>query len=124
MVFLAFIGITSVTAVVGCSHIQASSESRRGAVGGFSTVSEESYACKRRNCTSACSVLRCCLRSHCDHHGPGAQGTRGADILGPMASMAHGHQLCGQLPVHRHHLDQPPLPGAVRGSSHVGVDLD
>jgi len=30
--------------------------------------------------------------------------------------VAHGHQLCGELPVHRHYLDKPPLPYAVRRS--------
>jgi uncharacterized membrane protein len=28
--------------------------------------------------------------------------TPAADILGSLASMAHGHQLCRELPVHRH----------------------
>ena len=40
-------------------------------------------------------------------------GARSADILGPLAFMAHGHQLCGKLPVHRNYLDKPPLPDAV-----------
>ena len=47
-----------------------------------------------------------------------------ADILGSLASVAHGHQLCGELPVHRHYLDKPPLPYAVRRSSDAGIDMD
>ena len=47
-----------------------------------------------------------------------------AGILGPLASVAHGHQLCGELPVHRHYLDQPPSPDAVRRSSDAGIDMD
>ena len=35
-----------------------------------------------------------------------------------------GHQLCGELPVHRHYLDQPPSPYAVRRSSDAGIDMD
>jgi hypothetical protein len=35
--------------------------------------------------------------------------------------MAHGHQLCGELRVHRHYLDQPSLPYAVRRYSDAGM---
>jgi uncharacterized membrane protein len=38
--------------------------------------------------------------------------------------MAHGHQLRGELPVHRHYLDQPPSSYAIRGSSDVAIDMD
>ena len=54
----------------------------------------------------------------------GTQGTRSAGILGPVATVAHGHQLCRELPVHRHYLDKPPLPHAVRRSSDAGIDMD
>src|SRR5207253_3746969 len=39
-------------------------------------------------------------------------------------SVAYGNQLCGELPVHRHYLDKPPLPYAVRRSSDAGIDMD
>lgn len=38
--------------------------------------------------------------------------------------MAHGHQLRGELSVHRHHLDQPPLPHTVRRRSAAEIDMD
>jgi hypothetical protein len=38
--------------------------------------------------------------------------------------VAHGHQLCGELPIHRDHLDKPPLPHAVRGLSDAAIDMD
>ena len=38
--------------------------------------------------------------------------------------MAHGHQLCGELPVHRHYLGQSPSPYAVRWSADAEIDLD
>jgi len=41
-----------------------------------------------------------------------------------LASVAHGHQLCGELPLHRHYLDQPPLPDAVSRRSDTETDLD
>jgi hypothetical protein len=31
-------------------------------------------------------------------------------ILGALASLAHGDQLCGQLPPRRHYLNQPSAP--------------
>jgi hypothetical protein len=31
--------------------------------------------------------------------------------------MGHGYQLCGELPVHRHYLDQPPSPCGTTYSS-------
>jgi uncharacterized membrane protein len=37
--------------------------------------------------------------------------------------VANGHQLCGELPVHRHYLDKPPLPLAVRRSSDAWIDI-
>ena len=57
-------------------------------------------------------------------HGTGAEGTRSASILGSLASVAHGHQLCGELPVHRHYLDRPPSPYAVRRASDARIDMD
>ena len=36
----------------------------------------------------------------------------------------HTAILCGQLPVHRHYLDQPSSPDAVRRSSDAGLDMD
>lgn len=38
--------------------------------------------------------------------------------------MDDSHQLCGELPVHRLHLDQPPSPAAIRSASEAGVDMD
>src|SRR2546422_6456756 len=32
--------------------------------------------------------------------------------------------LCRELPVHRHYLDQPPLPYAVRRFTDTGIDMD
>ena len=38
--------------------------------------------------------------------------------------MAHGRQLCGELSVHRHYLDKPPLPYAVRQHADAEIDMD
>jgi hypothetical protein len=46
-----------------------------------------------------------------------------ACILGSLASVAHGDQLRGELPVHRHHLDKSPLPDAVGRYSDAGIDM-
>jgi hypothetical protein len=64
------------------------------------------------------------VRGDRDRDGAGAPGPRAGGILGALASLAHGHQLCGELPVHRHHLDQSPLSHAVGGSSDAEIDLD
>ena len=69
-------------------------------------------------------VFRRGFRGDRDHHGTGAQGAGPAGILGSRASVAHGHQLCGELSVHRHYLDQPSLPYAVRRCSDAGIDMD
>jgi hypothetical protein len=50
------------------------------------------------------------------NHGPGVQGTRSLGVLGAPASVADCHQRCGELRVHCHYLDKPPLPYAVRRS--------
>ena len=78
---------------------------------------------KEKGASAGC-IFRRGLRGHRDHHGTGAQGARSADILGPLAFMAHGHQLCGKLPVHRNYLDKPPLPDAVGRSADAATDLD
>ena len=44
-------------------------------------------------------------------------------ILGDLAAVAHGRQLCGELSVHRDYLDKPPLPHAVRRSSDSQTDV-
>jgi len=35
------------------------------------------------------------------------KGTGSGGILGSLVAMAHGNQLCGELPVHRDYLDKP-----------------
>ena len=69
-------------------------------------------------------IFRRGLRRDRDRHGTGAQGTGSVVFLGSLASVAHRHQLCGELPIHRHYLDKPPLPYAVRRSSDAGFDMD
>ena len=60
-------------------------------------------------------VFRRGFRGDRDHHGTGLPGAGSAGVLGSLASVAYGHQLCGELSVRRHYLDKPPLPLAVRG---------
>jgi hypothetical protein len=79
---------------------------------------------KKDNRASAGRIFR---RGRCgdrDHYGTGAQGAGSACILGSLASVAHGHQLCRELPVHRHYLDKPLLPYAVRRSTDTGIDME
>src|SRR5215831_9432001 len=71
------------------------------------------YARRTDNRGSAGCIFRRGLRGDRDDHGPGAESTGSVGVLGSPASLAHGHQLCGELPVHRHYLDKPPLPYAV-----------
>jgi len=82
------------------------------------------YARRKGNRASAGCILGRGLRGDRDRYGTGAQGPGSAGILGSLASMAHGHQLCGELSVHRHYRDQSPLPYAVRRYSNAGVDMD
>ena len=53
----------------------------------------------------------------------GTQSPRSAGILGDLAAVAHGRQLCGELSVHGDYLDKPPLPHAVRRSSDSQTDV-
>src|SRR5262249_11774786 len=41
-----------------------------------------------------------------------------------LAAVAHSHQLCRELSVHRHHLDKPSLLDAVRRPSDTPIDVD
>jgi len=82
------------------------------------------YARRTDNRGSAGCIFRRGLRGDRDDHGPGAESTGSVGVLGSAASLAHGHQLCGELPVHRHYLDKPPLPYAVCRSSNAEIDLD
>lgn len=76
------------------------------------------------HCGSTGCVFGRGVRGHRDRDGPGAQSARGSCVFGSLAAMAHGHQLCGELPLHRHHLDQSPLPHAVRRRPDVAADMD
>src|SRR5262245_50823575 len=59
------------------------------------SISENTYAYGKGLCRAVGSVFRRRrLRDDRDHHGPGAQGARGAGIRGHVAFVAHVHQLC------------------------------
>ena len=79
---------------------------------------------EKNNRTSAGCIFRRGLCRDRDRDGPGTQRPGRAGILSSLAAVAHGHQLCSELPVHRHHLDQPPLPHAVcrRSDTQIGLD--
>jgi hypothetical protein len=41
-------------------------------------------------------------------------------FFGFLASVAHGHQLCSELPIHRHHFGSTTITNAVLSSSTAG----
>src|SRR5262249_280392 len=76
------------------------------------------------NCRSAGSIFGRSLRGDCNDHGAETQGAGPGGILGPFAALADSRQLCPELPLYRHNLDQSPLSLAIRRPSNPGIDLD
>lgn len=85
---------------------------------------EDKQCGRKGNRASSRCIFGRSLRGNCDCHGARTQSTRASGILGSVAFTAHRHQLCGELSVHRHYLDQSPLPYAIRRYSNAGIDMD
>ena len=66
---------------------------------------ERMMAEEKNNRTSAGCIFRRGLCVDRDRDGPGTQRAGRAGILSSLAAVAHRHQLCSELLVHRHHLD-------------------
>src|SRR5216683_3929696 len=56
---------------------------------------------------AADGVLGCCLRGDYHHYGSGLETASTSDALGSASSVAHCVELCRQLSVCCHNLDQP-----------------